>query len=63
MKTILKPCKDIERMTGKTLAVKMNIPVKSASALLTEIKKELEIKRVCMYHVREYLQVPHAQNM
>lgn len=53
----------LQKITAKELAIEMNISVKSAHRLLKDIKTELELKKVCMYHVKQYLQIPHAQSL
>ena len=53
----------MEKITIKELAVKMNISCTSAQRLLSDVKKEMDLKIVTMHHIRIYLKIPHSQSL
>lgn len=54
---------EIMKIGKKDLSVKMAISERSASTLLTDIKKEYGIKIVTMSHVKHYLKIPTPQSL
>lgn len=53
----------MRRLTIKEIAIKLNVSESTAGRISRDIKQELEIPFVTMQHIKEYLKIPHAQNM
>ena len=52
----------MQKITIKELAQKMNISTCSAQRLMSDVKKDLNIKIVTIDHIRQYLKIPYPQN-